>query len=63
MAYLDQYFPRIAALPLRERYSQPEILSNQFLLGEEGALRMFYAPVDHTNASARVIILFPLTSN
>ena len=41
-SYVDQYFPRIAALPLRERYSQAELLTNDFLIDEENQLKPGY---------------------
>jgi len=52
-----QYSAFLSALPVREAYDSADLLVSDILIAEEGALRMFYAPFDWINPSARIIIL------
>jgi hypothetical protein len=54
---LQSFAPQIAALPERTTYTQEELLKPQFLLGKQNQLRVYYAPFDAVNRSARIAIV------
>jgi len=52
-----QYSAFLSTLPPRQRYESADLLVSELFIAQEGALRMFYAPFDWINPSARIVIL------
>jgi hypothetical protein len=57
MNVFDNYRSFVSALPMCDRYEPGDLLVPDLLMASEGELRMFYAPFDWVNESARLIIL------
>lgn len=53
----DQFAPAIAALPSRTPLSRADLLSPTFVLHEELAFSLYYAPFDYINIGARVVLV------
>jgi hypothetical protein len=51
------FAPRIAALPDRAPLAREDLLVQDFLLWQEGALALYYAPFDYINERARVALV------
>ena len=57
MRGIDGYERFLSSLPASDEYELGHLLVPDLLMAEEGDLRMFYAPFDSVNESARLIIL------
>jgi hypothetical protein len=53
----NDFTSSIYNLPMRERFSQSDLLIPDFLLAQEGTLSIYYAPFDSVNENARIIII------
>ena len=51
----DFYADAIARLP--ERLSERDVCTAQFLLHEEGSLKIYYAPFDYVNKDAKIALV------
>ncbi|MEN8041636.1 MAG: hypothetical protein ABFR95_09055 [Actinomycetota bacterium] len=47
----------IAALPMKSSYTKADLLLDRFLLDQDAPIEVYYAPFDHLNTSARIVIL------
>jgi hypothetical protein len=54
---LRSFTDRIAALPERSSFSGADLLVPQFQLQREENLAIFYAPLEHVNRRAKLILL------
>ena len=57
MNVFDKYRNFFSSLPARDEYDPGDLLVPDLLMANEGGLRMFYAPFDWVNESARLVIL------
>ena len=57
MKEFEDYRDFLSSLPARDEYDPGDLLVPDLLIAEEGPLRMFYAPFDWVNESARLIIM------
>lgn len=53
----NKYSPLIAKLPNLLKYSKTDLLTEKFLIEETGEIKMYYAPFDHINKNAKVILI------
>jgi hypothetical protein len=54
---LGRFAPRIRTLPARVPLTRHDLLVPEFLLHQDGALAVYYAPFDHVNERARVVVV------
>ncbi len=52
-----QFSPCIATLPFRPAYEKSDLLVPTFRLHSQGDLAVYYAPFDHVNPDARVVLV------
>ena len=60
LSYFDRYWPALTALPtlpVGERYSRSQLLSDAFRIFAASGLGVFYAPFHHLGSSARVALV------
>lgn len=58
MSRFARYESAIRALPERQgAYDRTDLQTPELLMGEEGKLRMYYAPFDWCNSGARLVLL------
>lgn len=58
MARLVEYIEKIAELPLKENYSREELLTQEFLMVNEGRLAVYYCTHnEYVNPNAKVFII------
>jgi hypothetical protein len=55
--HFERFSDHIKALPPCERYSQSDLLVDQFRLHASGSLAIYYAPFDSINAKAEVVLV------
>jgi hypothetical protein len=53
----EAFAPRIAALPPHPQYEKSDLLAPEFRLHAEPTLAIYYAPFDHVNTDARVVLV------
>lgn len=56
-ALFARFAPAIAALPPAERLTRDDLLVPDFLLHTEGRLAVYYAPFDHVEPRARLVLV------
>lgn len=47
----------IAALPVASSYAKDQLMTDGFLLDRDGNVSVYYAPFDHVNESARLVLV------
>ncbi len=52
-----QYLPAIRRLPVGELLGKDDLCTDEFLLGRDGDLEIYYAPFDHLNTSASLCLV------
>ena len=57
LGMFPEFREAIAALPLSDSYTKEQLITQDFAISGEGNLEVFYAPFDHVNPSAQLMLV------